>query len=192
MKNLIFAITIFLSTVILSGCFSDSLVPEITEGVFPFHFKIEVNDEIIEMEDIIEARFTGIRRGWMGFGWHRHWRTEWRYESFREHDQFANASRINILSVDNMPSLRNPGTIESNSTVWVSVGWGGYYLGCPNLRQNGPRIRVSERLENQYGGSHIATLDITKEQAYELFGISILIWEFSEPIQNRFIRQRSD
>jgi len=155
--------------------------PVITEGEFPFRFVYELNGEIFEIEDVVVVRFNGFVSDGI-WGLRSDWGAELRYgESFRH----------TILRDENVRSIFHPDRIYAEIEILLCPGFPGYYLGDP--RNVGARPRLEHRgVSPFYNGGFPRARGLTHEQAYEYFGINVLVWEFSEPIENRFVRRRND
>ena len=151
-----------------------ALSPRIEYGEFPFRIVYKIDGVTHEIEDVIEARFTGIQMG------SRRWTSNVRN---------GTNMRISIFRDSDVPSIFTRGRINESIEISFWVGTAGYYMG--DRRSNyspGPKINYRETYRMSTGGTGTNTVSrtITKQQLADHFGIEILEWNFSEPIRNQF------
>jgi hypothetical protein len=175
----ILTIIILLMTFSVSGCFQDQAPPTITRGEFPFRVVYEMDGEIFTIEDTVIVSYGGLHYpSKNSFNRQRSWISSFR----RGNDWYV------ILENENSPSALTSGRINISGRLSLRTGFGAYYMG-ENVR--GITYRPHFIYEETYQGSHrveykFSTLN--ERQVSERFGIEILVWEFSRPIRNRFVR----
>ena len=86
----------------------------------------------------------------------------------------------------NTESLLVQGRINNKSYVTLYCGDGGYYLGDHLYRDGEPCIYYVEYYNESPKAIRIQHTKLTNEQLEQLFGIKIIRFEFSEPIENKF------
>jgi len=59
-------------------------------------------------------------------------------------------------------------------------------LGDPEDAHRGPKIRYTEKYQTGPKESTVTGTDLNYEQLEELFGIKVIRFEFSSPIENAF------
>ena len=79
------------------------------------------------------------------------------------------------------------GRINENSRIVLNYGRGGYYMGDPSDKDNGPRINYVEICRTSEKVTHHYSTPLSSEQLEEIFGIKIIRFEFSSPIENEFV-----
>ncbi|MCL2374082.1 MAG: hypothetical protein FWC65_02415 [Treponema sp.] len=152
------------------------LFPEIRYGEFPFHFEYELDGEIFSIKDIIKIEFAGHGRGYFGFP-HRVWRSTM---------SSGGCERRDIFQDTNVPSVLTEGQYNMAIWIWLDTGWPTYYMGdTPSRFCAPPRIMISEQVPFGTTGSVTTSTELSKAQLEKYFGIVILTWEFSNPVQNR-------
>ena len=87
---------------------------------------------------------------------------------------------------ENTESALVSGRVNIESRVHLFYGSGGYYLGDPEDAHRGPKIRYTERYQTGPKESTVTGTDLNYEQLEELFGIKVIRFEFSSPIENTF------
>ena len=181
MKKIIavlFAVLIMLS---LSGCEKKyEPAPQITEGEFPFVFEYELNGQRYLIEDTVVCRFDGydLSNPFPLIPYSRMW-----YASLKSGEE---EKRMIIEFDENTESALVSGRVNTESRVHLFYGSGGYYLGDPEHADRGPKIRYTEKYQTGTKESTITVTDLSYEQLEELFGIKVIRFEFSSPIDNTF------
>ena len=181
MKKIIavlFAVLIMLS---LSGCEKKyEPAPQITEGEFPFVFEYELNGQRYLIEDTVVCRFDGydLSNPFPLIPYSRMW-----YASLKSGEE---EKRMIIEFDENTESALVSGRVNIESRVHLFYGSGGYYLGDPEDAHRGPKIRYTEIYQTGPKGSTVTGTDLSYEQLEELFGIKVIRFEFSSPIDNTF------
>ena len=153
--------------------------PEITYGEFPFRLTYELNGEIIVIEDTIICEYNGI--------------PNWTYpkREWKSHLKSAN-ERIILLNFRPLGEATENG--DNMLELYFDYGNAEYYMGDINSAYAGesarePKIgRVNYILENSSG--NIVYHFFLADTVYERYGIKILSWEVSPPIENRFEPKR--
>ena len=161
---------------VLPSCsvFGRTSPPSVTEGEFPFLMEYEYDGSTYVIEDVAVCTYdgenpdSGVPR--------RDYVTE-----------LKQGSSMRVLTfAENTESALTEGQINVSSYLELYYGFGGYYLGDPLDEDRGPAFRYSETSLSPTGVSGTTVTRLTKEEVEELFGIKILRFEFSEPIQNTF------
>ena len=146
---------------ILSSCAAVP-APQVTRGEFPFEIVYEKNGERVTVRDVYVCEFEGIE--WNeNFGRYRRWKG------------YLKSTGENTLVL-----------LEDNgATITCNVGSAAYYMNDPNgpdIDEITPTVQRVQRTSS--GGVSAATL--SAETLSEQYGIRLLSWSFSEPIENRF------
>ncbi len=187
MKKLLSIGIVVLMIFCFSGCKERfDPAPQITEGEFPFVVEYEINDEIYLIEDAVVCTWDGYdaSNNFAIFG----------YPSSREWGESLKSGNeddfgIWIMELDeNTESVYKKGRINFESFVFIDYGTAEYYMGdTDGISYHEPRIRYFEKYYNEdikMPDSSFKTL--TNEELEKYFGIKIIRFEFSEPIENKF------
>lgn len=154
--------------------------PQITEGEFPFILEYEINGERHIIEDTVVCKFDGydLSDPFPFIDYSRTWHQALKNEE--EHKTL-------ILELeDNTESLLVKDRINIESRVNLFYGSGGYYLGDPDDAEKIPCINYVEKYKTSEKVTHNEVTLLTNEQLEKYFGIKIIRFEFSKPIENRF------
>ncbi len=163
------------TSIFAAGLFSPNLTePEITSGEFPFVIEYEFEGETYIIEDTVVCSYEGNDPSAL---------VPTRSYSY---DLKNNSNRLMIEFDANTESLLTKGQINEESRIVWYYGHGGYYLGDPKKADSGPCINYVEICKTSPKVSHHQTTKLTNEQLEELFGIKIIRFEFSTPIENTF------
>ena len=160
--------------------------PKITEGEFPFIVEYEINSERYLIEDTVVCTWDGYNPennfAIFGYPFSREWG-----EALKSGNEDAFGIWIMELE-ENTESVFKKGRINFESYFFIDYGTAEYYMGDTNaISYHEPRIRFYE----EYYNEEIKILDcsfktLTNEELEEYFGIKIIRFEFSEPIENKF------
>lgn len=165
----IFFIPIAKPGVIWLGILTDSYfgknppTPEVTYGEFPFRLEYALADEVKVVEDTVICEFVGFeRRGEAGKA--RKWKSYLK----------SGNKRLTLLRTDNMELYFSYGTAE-------------FYMGDnnyndPSVMPYNPNVIDYIAMEN----GHERYSAILATEAWEKYGLKILNWKYSPPIQNSF------
>lgn len=157
------------------GLLSPNLTePEITSGEFPFVIEYEFEGETYIVEDTVVCSYEGNDPSALV--------PTRSYSYYLKND----SNRLMIEFDANTESLLTEGQINEESRIVWYYGYGGYYLGDPKEADSGPCINYVEIYKSSPKVSHHQTTKLTNEQLEELFGIKIIRFEFSSPIENKF------
>ena len=157
---------------LFSGC--DTREPTITEGEFPIYLEYEINGERYIIDDIVVCSYNGFD-------------TTGLVPSRRYDVSLKNESNKTLMVFeDNTESKLTKGRINEEASIRLHIGNGGYYLGDPEDADRGPKIRYTEEYQTGPKESTITGTDLSYEQLEELFGIKVIRFEFSSPIDNTF------
>ena len=86
---------------------------------------------------------------------------------------------------ENTESIFTKGRINFESFVFVDYGTAEYYMGdTTSISSYEPRIRYYEEHDEK---PDVSFTTLTNEQLERYFGIKIIRFEFSEPIENKFV-----
>ena len=163
------------TSVLVVGLFSPDLTePAITSGEFPFVIEYEFEGKTYIIEDTLVCSYDGNDPS--------AWVPTRTYSN-----SLKNKSNRLMVELDaNTESLLTKGQINEESSIVWYYGYGGYYLGDPEEAHSGPCINYVEIYRTSPKVSHQQTTPLTNEQLEELFGIKIIRFEFSPPIENTF------
>ena len=148
--------------------------PAITEGEFPIYLEYEKYGARYIIDDIVVCSYNGIDT--TGF------------IPFRSYSvSLKNESNTTLMFfVDNTESKLTKGRINEEASIRLHIGNGGYYLGDPDDKDYTPYISYDEQYKTEPKVTHIDFTKLTNEQLEEIFGIKIIRFEFSSPIENTF------
>jgi len=134
-------------------------MPEIRYGEFPFRLEYEINGERIVVEDTIICKFDGVGAGTNG--------------KYLKWDSFLVSGK--------KPPSKSAGAampIDEENNLYFSVGSAEYYMG---VREGAmPSNLHAVRFGN--GGAQ----SVFEDELLTKYGIRLLSWEPSAPIQNTF------
>ena len=157
---------------LFSGC--DTREPTITEGEFPIYLEYEINGERYIIDDIVVCSYNGIDT--TGFVPSRSYDVSLKNESNKTLMDFE----------DNTESKLTKGRTNEKASIRLHLGNGGYYLGDPDDKDHTPYISYDERYKTEPKVTYNDVTKLTNEQLEEIFGIKIIRFEFSSPIENIF------
>ncbi|HWP79547.1 MAG TPA: hypothetical protein VN446_02805 [Candidatus Acidoferrum sp.] len=147
--------------------------PKIKYGEFPFKLTYELNGEVKVLEDVIVCEFDGYKSLGEG-GKYRKWKTSLK----------SGADRATLLDLRERDAFDSQG--RKVLELYFFVGDAAYYMGDKkSFPVNGQNLDyVAAILINQDGNK----LDdgISTYDAYEKFGLRLITWEPTEPINNIF------
>ncbi|MBQ2876136.1 MAG: hypothetical protein IJE25_03925 [Clostridia bacterium] len=181
MKKIIAVLCAILIMLSFSGCAKKyEAAPQITEGEFPFVFEYELNGQRFLIEDTVVCRFEGydLSNPFPFIPYSRTW-----FASLKSGEE---EKRMIIEFDENTESALISGRVNIESRVHLFYGSGGYYLGDPEDADRGPKIRYTEKYQTGPKESTVTGTDLNYEQLEELFGIKVIRFEFSSPIENTF------
>ena len=181
MKRLFSIIIVFMMIFSLSGCEKGyEPAPRITEGEFPFVLEYEINGERHIIEDTVVCEFYGydLSNSFPFTDYSRMW-----YQSLKSGEE---QKRLILELEENTESVLVKGRTNTESNVSLFYGYGGYYLGDPEDAERIPCINFVEEYKISEKVTHSEVTALTNEQLEEYFGIKVIRFEFSEPIENRF------
>ena len=165
----------------LSGCEKGyEPAPQITEGEFPFVLEYEINGERYLIADTVVCSFDGydLSNPFPFMDYSRTW-----YESLKSGQE---QKRLILELEGNAESVLVKGRINTESKINLFYGSVGYYLGDPEDVERVPCINYVEEYKTSEKVTHNEVTPLTKEQLEEYFGIKIIRFEFSSPIENKF------
>ena len=163
--------------------------PEISYGEFPFQLTYELNDETKIIKDVAICKFDGYGKRTEA-GQSRKWKVNLKSkvdDPILDSEQSKGMDFVWITLLD----LRNDSISDDNGyeilELYFFGGNGHYYMndelgGHDRKAQDFTWVNYMYKTENGTIG-HSA---FTAEKAYEKFGIRLISWEASEPIQNTF------
>ena len=148
--------------------------PAITEGEFPIYLEYEKYGARYIIDDIVVCSYNGIdTTGFIPSRWYS--------------VSLKNESNTTLMFfVDNTESKLTKGRINEEAYIRLHIGDGGYYLGDPDDKDHTPYISYDEQYKTEPKVTHIDVTKLTNEQLEEIFGIKIIRFEFSSPIENTF------
>ena len=143
--------------------YSPIYYPVTKKGEFPFKLTYEQNGELVKLDDVYVCRFAGFNITEGG--------------KFRQWTGYVKSTRKERIIV----SRKNGKTVE------IDVGTAMYYMGdsiFPSDYDNEltpTAFRISRDLSLAIYEERLSHADL-----YSEYGIKIIDWEFSEPIENTF------
>lgn len=168
-------ISVFLIVLFLASCANQS-PPSIKHGEFPFHLEYEMYGKPYEIRDTVICDFDGYD---MSAG---------KFRSWEEHLK-SGRDRISIMRKENKASVLKPGRINKVSELYFSYGDAQYYMGDPNARtalHAKPSFCYVETYEETPQTTRVDATNLTRKQLQLHFGIRVIKWAFSKPIDNMF------
>ena len=181
MKKIIAILFSMLIILNLSGCEKKyEPAPQITEGEFPFVLEYEIDGQRYLIEDTVVCKFEGydLSNPFPFIPYSRTW-----YASLKSGEE---EKRLIIEFDENTESALVSDRVNIESRVHLFYGSGGYYLGDPEDADSGPKIRYTEIYQTGPKERTVKGTDLSYEQLEELFGIKVIRFEFSPPIENTF------
>ena len=188
MKKIIILLLAVLTILGFSGCTKKyEAAPQITEGEFPFVFEYELNGQRYLIEDTVVCSFDGYNSATnnfaiFGYPSSRKWK-----ESLKSENE-GDFGVLLIELEENTESVFTKGRITFDSSIFLDYGTAEYYMGDTSaISYHEPRIRYFEKYYNEdkkMPNSSFRTL--TNEELERYFGIKIIRFEFSSPIENTF------
>ncbi len=185
MKKIFSVVISLLLVFCLAGCEERfDPAPQIKEGEFPFVVEYEMNGERYLIEDALVCTFDGYginNFAIFGYPTPRSWSMKLK-KTGKEH--------FNITLIDfedNTESLLVKNRINNWSSLRIYLGSGGYYMGDTDRDKDNPKIEYVEEytiIPNWL--SEIDSTMLSNEELEKYFGIKIIRFEFSEPIENKF------
>ena len=185
----------FLLTILLfglAGC-SAAADPEIESGEFPFRVVYQYQGEVHTIEDVVMVEYWGTGHISMNIVSPRVWSDQLaeRAHYWQNFNNYVGTPRELIVTQMLYPheSKVSRGRTNHWADIWIDYGRGGYYMGDPNYASAGPRIVLAESYDSLLFDNNIDHIELSFEQAEEIFGIKIIEWNFSEPIENNFMHR---
>ena len=175
---------LLLLSLFISSCANQKLLqPKIKEGIFPFCVEYIYNGETYKYEDEIVCNYVGLnpnRAAWGAPDKIRDWGSNLKstQEEYRD---------ILIVEQYNVKSLFTKDRINSCSFVYLSFGRANYYMGEKEYSDiDAPCFYYYESFKNSNGTQSGENTVLTEEQLEEYFGIKVVEFNFSSPIQNEY------
>lgn len=181
MKKLFSVLIVFIMIFHISGCEKRyESAPKIIEGEFPFVLEYEMDGQRYIIEDTVVCTFDGydLSDPFPFSDYSRIW-----YQSLKSGEE---QKRLILELEENTESVLVKGRINTESKVNLFYGSGGYYLGDPEDAERIPCINYVEEYKTSEKVTHSEVTALTDEQLEEYFGIKIIRFEFSNPIENKF------
>ncbi len=181
LKKIVIILFSLLLVFCLSGCEKRyEPAPQITEGEFPFVLEYEMNGQRYLFEDVVVCTFEGydLSNPFPFIPYSRSWNA-----SLKSGEE---EKRLIIEFDENTESALVSGRINLESSVILYYGSGGYYLGDPESADRKPCINYVGKYQTGPKETTVTVTALTYEQLEELFGIKIIRFEFSSPIENTF------
>ena len=175
--------------IIVLICFSmfscankDHTPPKIREGQFSFVVEYVYNEENYKYEDTVLCNYVGLEdnHGWKSPAKIRTWANTLQSSG-------KNYSDILIVEQYNVESLFTKGRTNACSFVYLSFGRADYYMGEKEYSDvAAPCFYYYESFKNSSGMQSGEETVLTKEQLEEYFGIKVVRFDFSSPIENEY------
>ena len=139
-----------------------------------------MNGERYFIEDSVVCKFDGydLSNPFPFIDFQRSW-----YASLKSGEE---QKRL-ILELDhNTESVFVKGRMNTEAKVHLFYGSGGYYLGEPEDSERAPCVHYVETYKTAEKVTHNEVTPLTNEQLERYFGIKMIRFEFSNPIENIF------
>lgn len=158
----------FISIIVLSGCGIEVPRPEVKEGRFDLSITYEIGGEAETLSVVYVCEFKGT--SWtLDSGYASR---DWRGYAEGDYEGDYNSAIV--------------GTTEDGGDIILFFGvYPEYFMGDPEIGDSGipePSIYIVYP-EDENGASSFVT---EKEELKEVYGISIISYEYDEPIENSF------
>ncbi len=135
--------------------------PEITNGEFPFEITYAINEEVYSVDGVYVCEYAGIGAD-EGVGKYVDW------------DGYIKGTEDEALFIME----------KDGKKIYCSVGWPEYYMDDPeDDAAVAPEPFFYSVYPNNMGGT---TSHYINDEEMQTYGISIIGYEFSEPIENEF------
>ena len=180
----IFSALLCLLCLFVSSCGNQkSLPPQIKEGEFPFCIEYTYNGETYKYEDAILCNYIGLNPNRGVWGTPDKIR-DWKSTLWSSGEDYKD---LLIVEQYNVESLFTKGRTNSCSFVYLSFGRAHYYMGEKDFSEiDAPCFYYYESFRNSSGTQSAENTVLSEEQLEELFGIKVIRFEFSSPIDNTF------
>ena len=175
--------------IIVLICFSmcscadkDHTPPKIADGQFSFSVEYVYNGKAYKYEDAVLCNYVGLKdnQGWRSPAKIRGW--EDYLQSSGEHYR-----DILVLEQYGVESLFTKGRTNNCSFVYLSFGRANYYMGEKEYSDiDAPCFYYDESFKNSSGTQSGENTVLTEEQLEEYFGIKVVEFNFSSPIENEY------
>ena len=185
MKKII-SIIMVLTLIFLSICScapKDETPPKITEGEFSFCVEYIYNGQTYKYEDTILCNYVGLlskKSGVKSPNTIRGWESTL---------QSSGESYSDVLVVKQygVESILTKGRTNTSSFVYLSFGRADYYMGEKEYFDNeAPCFYYYESFKNASGTPSNERTVLTEEQLEKYFGIKVVEFDFSSPIENEY------
>ena len=158
----------FISVTLLSGCGLGVPRPEVKEGRFNLSITYEIGGKVDTLSVVYVCEFDG---------------TSWALDSGYSSRDWIGCAEGNYEGDYNSAIV---GTTEDGGDIILFFGvYPEYFMGDPEIGDSGipePSIYIVYP-EDENGASSFVT---EKEELKEVYGISIISYEYDEPIENSF------
>ena len=185
MKRIISIIAIFtLICVSICSCApKDETPPKIKEGTFSFCVEYIYKGETYKYEDTILCNYVGLltkKSGVKSPNTIRDWESTLQSSSESYND-------VLVVKQYGVESIFTKGRTNTCSFVYLSFGRADYYMGENEYSDiDAPCFYYYESFKNSSGTQSGENTVLTEEQLEEYFGIKVVEFNFSSPIQNEY------
>ena len=139
-------------------------VTTIKEAEFPFQIVYEKNEEIFVIEDILICEYDGTYTH--SGGKSRSWKEYFKSEN------------------DDVLTVFKDGTTE----ICIGIGSSRYYMNEPDYSDKNSEITPWASRVIRENGVHIEP--VSEDELYSAYGIKIISWELSDPIENTYVSKK--
>jgi len=178
MKKISRTVILFFAAVLLClllcGC--KIYEPTIKEGEFPFVLEYEMDGEHYLVEDTLIYKYDGHDVSLPSI-------ISWDYSTKSGEHSYIQVFRYFLKRPSYIDEDRN----VMEAKVKINLNNGGYFMGDPKHADWSPEFEYEERYYTSSGAETYDSMDLTVEQMEEMFGVKIIRFEFSEPIENEYI-----
>lgn len=181
MKRYTLIILSLLFIMSFSGCEKNyEPMPVVTQGEFPFVIEYEFNGQRYLIEDTVICTFEGydLSNPFPFIPYSRSWEA-----SLKSGEE---EKRLLIELDPNTESFLVEGRINKEHKILLNYGQGGYYLGDPNDADRMPCINYVEKYQTGPKETTVSVTALSPAELEQLFGIRMIRFEFSSPIENTF------
>ena len=161
MKKLLLLLVSILLAVGLSSCASVPM-PEVTQGEFPFEIVYEKNGESITVSDVYVCELEGV---------------EWN-ENVGKHRQWKGYVKS---TGEGSVVLHTDGDVR----ITCNVGTAAYYMSDP-LGPDIDEITPTVQRVQTFASGGVSAMALDADALLEQYGIRLVSWEFSSPIENTY------
>lgn len=137
-------------------------MPTVKKGEFPFEITYEQNGKLVEIKDVYVCEYEGVYTTEGG-----------KFRSWKEYFKSGNEAALTVFK-------------DETTEVYISIGDSWYYMADPDHYKANTEIKPSARRITHKDG-WISSNTLSEEELYLEYGVKIIKWKLSEPVENTFV-----